>query len=80
MLVVIPFEVMLDAGTVSDPEGFGNVAGVAQNRISKQRVDILQACFRPIAPSVTPVTARTAAALPPYRHPESNLHSVTLSA
>ena len=35
MLVAVPFEALIDAETVLDVDGFGNVAGGAQNRVSK---------------------------------------------
>jgi hypothetical protein len=44
MLIAVPFEVLIGGGTVLDLVGFENVAGGAQNRVSKQRMDILQAC------------------------------------
>jgi hypothetical protein len=35
MLVAVPFETVIGAGTVSDLDDVGNVVGGAQNRISK---------------------------------------------
>jgi hypothetical protein len=44
MFGAVPFEVLIGAGTILDLDSFENVAGDAQNRVSKQRMDILRAC------------------------------------